>query len=137
MTIKQAMEKAIVNFKLEKIESPVLKARMLMQHTLQKPREYLVIYDNKPLTKEQEQKYLEGIKKIQKGIPIEHITHQKEFMKLNFYVDENVLIPRQDTEILVEEAIKLTNQTRNHWSNFRFMHRKWSNSYFASKVYCK
>lgn len=137
MTIKQAMEKAIVNFKLEKIESPVLKARMLMQHTLQKPREYLVIYDNKPLTKEQEQKYLAGIKTIQKGIPIEHITHQKEFMKLNFYVDENVLIPRQDTEILVEEVIKLTNQTRNLWSNFRFMHRKWSNSYFASKVYCK
>ena len=137
MTIKQAMEKAIVNFKLEKIESPVLKARMLMQHTLQKPREYLVIYDNKPLTKEQEQKYLEGIKTIQKGIPIEHITHQKEFMKLNFYVDENVLIPRQDTEILVEEVIKLTKQIRNLWSNFGFMYRKWSNSYFTSKVYCK
>lgn len=38
-------------------------------------------------------------------MPLQYITHQKEFMKLNFYVDENVLIPRADTEILVEEVI--------------------------------
>ena len=47
------------------------------------------------------------IKILKKGIPIEHITHQKEFMKLIFFVDKNVLIPRQDTEILVEEVIKI------------------------------
>lgn len=108
MTIKQAMEKAIVKFKLEKIESPNLKARMLMQYILQKPREYLIIHDDKLLTEKQEQSYEKGIKLIQNGTPIEHITHQKEFMKLNFYVDENVLIPRSDTEILVEEVIEIT-----------------------------
>ena len=40
-------------------------------------------------------------------MPLQHITHTQEFMKMDFYVDENVLIPRPDTEILVEETIKI------------------------------
>ena len=86
MTIKQAIEKAIVNFKLEKIESPNLKARMLMQYVLKKPREYIMVYDNKALTPNQEKEYIKYMTYIQNGIPIEHITHQREFMKLNFYL---------------------------------------------------
>ena len=66
-----------------------------------------LINDNKELTKKEEQEYLKYIQMVKNGEPIEHITHQKEFMKLNFYVDKNVLIPRQDTEILVEEIIKI------------------------------
>ena len=49
---------------------------------------------------------------LKSGVPIEHITHQKEFMKLNFFVDNNVLIPRQDTEILVEEVIKIAKKIK-------------------------
>ena len=55
----------------------------------------------------QEVNYFKAIKKLCQGIPIQHITHRQEFMKMTFYVDENVLIPRQDTEILVEEVIKI------------------------------
>ncbi len=44
---------------------------------------------------------------------LEHITHQREFMKLNFYINENVLIPRQDTEILVEEVINIAKRIKN------------------------
>lgn len=121
MTIKQAMEKAIVNFKLEKIESPILKARMLMQYVLKKPREYIIVYDNKILTPNQEKEYIKYMTYIQNGIPIEHITHQREFMKLNFYVDENVLIPRPDTEILVEEVIKLASKPRINNKNAKFV----------------
>jgi release factor glutamine methyltransferase len=44
---------------------------------------------------------------MREGMPLEHITHQREFMKLNFFVNENVLIPRQDTEVLVEEVIQI------------------------------
>ena len=47
------------------------------------------------------------------GVPLEHITHQREFMKLNFYINENVLIPRQDTEILVEEVINIAKRIKN------------------------
>ena len=70
------------------------------------------MYDNQKLTDKEEQEYLKYIELLTQGEPIEHITHQKEFMKLNFYVDENVLIPRQDTEVLVEEVMKIAKKIR-------------------------
>ena len=112
MTIKQALIKGVTLLKLEKISTPKLKARMLLQYVLKKPRQYLIVYDNQKLTEKEEQDYLRYIELLVQGEPIEHITHQKEFMKLNFYVDENVLIPRQDTEILVEEVIKIAKKIK-------------------------
>lgn len=107
MNIKQAIEKGAINLKVSNTESPKIKARMLMQFILNVPRQYIIVNDMKELTQSQEKEYFESIQKLTKNIPIEHITNQKEFMKLNFFVDENVLIPRQDTEILVEEVIKI------------------------------
>ncbi len=56
------------------------------------------------------------LKKLENGIPIQYIINNQEFMGLNFYVDENVLIPQPDTEILVEEVIKYCNELRNNES---------------------
>ena len=112
MTIKQALIKGVTILKLEKISTPKLKARLLLQYVLKKPRQYLIVYDNQKLTEKEEQDYLTYIELLAQGEPIEHITHQKEFMKLNFYVDENVLIPRQDTEVLVEEVMKIAKKIR-------------------------
>ena len=84
MTIKQAIDKGTVLLKGKNIDTPKMKARLLIQFILNKSRQYIMVYDNKEISKEQEQKYLQAIEKIIKGIPIEHITHQKEFMKLNF-----------------------------------------------------
>ena len=108
MTIREALRKAVYKLKDAKIEKPILKARILLQYTLKKPRKYLIIYDQKKLSKNQEEKYQENIEKLIKGIPLQHITHSQEFMKMDFYVNEDVLIPRPDTEILVEEVIKIT-----------------------------
>ena len=55
MTIKQAMIKGVTLLKLEKITSPKLKARLLLQYVLKKPRQYLIVYDNQKLTQMQEQ----------------------------------------------------------------------------------
>lgn len=112
MTIKQALIKGVTILKLEKITTPKLKARLLLQYVLKKSRQYLIVYDNQKLTEIQEQEYFKYIELLKQGKPIEHIIHQKEFMKLNFYVDENVLIPRQDTEILVEEVIKIAKKIK-------------------------
>lgn len=113
MKIKEAIDKGAIALKVENIESPKLKARMLMQFILNKPRQYIIVNDMQELSKGLEQEYFEGIAKLRQNIPIEHITHQKEFMKLNFFVNENVLIPRQDTEILVEEVIKIAKKTNS------------------------
>lgn len=112
MTIQEAIRRAIIELKDENIEFPKLKSRLLMQFILNKPRQYVIVHDSEHLTLIEERKFFEAVAKVREGNPLEHITHQKEFMKLNFYVNENVLIPRQDTEILVEEVIKISQKTK-------------------------
>ena len=107
MQIKEAMRKGMIKLKTNDVKEPSLKARLLMQYILNRPREYILVHDDKQLTLRQNVDYFKLIKKLIEGVPLQHITHQQEFMKLMFYVDENVLIPRSDTEILVEEVIKL------------------------------
>ena len=111
MLIKEAIRKGMISLKTNNIQEPNLKSRLLMQYILNKPRQYLLIHDNEELTNKQEKAYLENIEKMIKGVPLQHITHSQEFMKMNFYVNENVLIPRPDTEILVEEVINIAKKT--------------------------
>lgn len=113
MLIKDAIRKGMITLKTNNIEEPNLKSRLLMQYILNKSRQYLLTHDNEELTKTQEKAYFENIEKISKGIPLQHITHSQEFMKMNFYVNEDVLIPRPDTEILVEEVINICKKKRN------------------------
>ena len=107
MTIKQAITKGMIMLKSNNVESPKLKARLLLQYVLDKPRQYIIVYDNKEIDKQQQWQYFVNIEKLTKGIPLQHITHRQEFMKMDFFFYENVLIPRPDTEILVEEVIKI------------------------------
>ena len=107
MTIKQTLAKGTIMLKSSNIESPKLKARLLLQYILKKPRQYLIVYDNQEVDKKAQWEYFVNIEKLTKGVPLQHITHTQEFMKMDFYVDENVLIPRPDTEILVEEVINI------------------------------
>ena len=107
MTIREAISKASLQFKTKNIEAPKLKARLLMQFILKQTRQYIIVYDEKNLTLKQEKSYFEKVEKIIQGIPLQHITHQQEFMKMNFYVSKDVLIPRPDTEVLVEEVIQI------------------------------
>ncbi|MCI8410959.1 MAG: peptide chain release factor N(5)-glutamine methyltransferase [Clostridia bacterium] len=107
MTIRETLRRGMIELKSNNINEPKLKARLIMQYILNKPRQYLLVNDDITLTLRQEVNYFKLIKKLIKGIPLQHITHQQEFMKMNFYVNEDVLIPRQDTEILVEEVIAI------------------------------
>ncbi len=89
------------------IEDAPLIARILLANILKVSKEKLVIDYDKEISKQAEDKFLSGIEKISNGYPLEYITNHKEFMKMDFFVNESVLIPRADTEILVEEVIKL------------------------------
>ena len=107
MLISDAIKKGTLKLKNNNIEFPRLKARLLMQFILNKSLQYIIANDMKELNLEEEKEYFLSINKLKQGNPLEYITHQREFMKFNFFVDENVLIPRQDTEILVEEVIDI------------------------------
>ena len=107
MTIREALTKGMIILKNNNVETPKLKARLLLQYILKKPRQYLIVYDNKEIDKKEQWEYFVNIEKLTNGVPLQHITHTQEFMKMDFFVNENVLIPRPDTEILVEEVIKI------------------------------
>ncbi len=108
MTIRQALDKSVALMKSSQIESPKMKSRLLMQYVLKCTRQHLIVYDNKQISKEQEKTFFEYVAKMKRGTPLQHITHTQEFMKLSFFVNEDVLIPRHDTECLVEEVIAIS-----------------------------
>ena len=110
MTIKELLNKGIDILKNNNIEDASLVAKIVLAHLLEVDKAYLLIHDNVEVNVKIEKEYLQRIDRIANGEPLQYITHNQEFMKLDFYVDENVLIPREDTEILVEEVLKLTNK---------------------------
>lgn len=79
-------------------------ARLLLAHAMNIVSSELIKYDT--CTEGDYYRYIQYINRRIAGEPFAYITGEKEFMKLTFLVNKNVLIPREDTEILVLEAIK-------------------------------
>ncbi|MDD2971106.1 MAG: peptide chain release factor N(5)-glutamine methyltransferase [Lachnospiraceae bacterium] len=88
------------------IEEASLDARLLLEHICHSERNDLLAHGDREVTEEQRTAYLALIEKRSSHIPLQHLTGVQEFMGLEFKVNEHVLIPRQDTETLVEEAMK-------------------------------
>ena len=105
MNIKQALKYGIELLKENNIDEPILKTRIILSGILNKTKEYLMVYELEELDEKLIKIFRENISKLCKHIPIQYITNKQEFMGIEFYVDENVLIPQPDTEILVEEVI--------------------------------
>jgi release factor glutamine methyltransferase len=113
MTIKELLNQGIIMLKNEGIEYPKNKARAILEYTLKKSREYLIIYDTNTITPKQRDEYIANIKRLIQGEPLQYITGLQEFMKLKFLVTKDVLIPQPDTEILVEEVIRIAQDIDN------------------------
>ena len=108
MKIQELLEIGIEKLKEQKIEEPILKSRILLAHVLNVSKEKLVLQYENTVEKAKETLYLQKVQELANNKPLQYITNKQEFMKLIFYVDENVLIPRADTETLVEEVVKNT-----------------------------
>lgn len=110
--IKDLLEWTTRYFGDREIAEPRLEAEVLLAHVLQKDRVYLYANYEAPVNITERESYRAFIKRRIGGEPIAYITGNKEFMSLNFKVSPNVLIPRPDTEILVETAIAMARQER-------------------------
>ncbi len=88
-------------------ESAQLDCEVLLQHCLNKNRTYLYTWPEKTLNQDQWQRFCQMIIKRKTGIPVAHIIGEREFWSLPFIVNDTTLIPRPDTEILVETALNL------------------------------
>ena len=92
------------------IPEPDLDAWYLLEYVTGVSRAAYYAAPDRELTGTQQGQYEACLKRRSRRIPLQHITGEQEFMGLNFYVNEHVLIPRQDTEILVEQALDLLNR---------------------------
>lgn len=106
MKIKEVIELGKQVLIRNNIDDASLVARELLAHVLEQNKQYLVIHSDDELEEEYRSKFVNCINQIVSGKPLQYITNKQEFMGLNFFVDENVLIPQPDTEVLVEETIK-------------------------------
>ena len=110
MNIKEIRKIAIENLIKSNIEDSNTKISILLQYLLSMSKTEIMLHENMELDETQKEEIFKRVEEIIAGKPIQYITHHQEFMGLDFYVDENVLIPQPDTEILVEETIHMINR---------------------------
>ncbi len=113
MQIHQALKWAAKELGDKKIFSAFLDAEVLLSKVIRKDKAFLYSHPEYKLSKNQESKFRKYILRRAKREPIAYIIQQKEFYGLDFYVNKNVLIPRPETEILVEEALNVFMILRN------------------------
>lgn len=114
MTLKEALKKGIGILKDSGIETPAADAGVLLCHAVGCDRIHLHAYGDDAIDEASFERYFKFISKRSEGMPVQYITGHCEFMSLDFDVGPEVLIPRQDTEILVETVISFCRKTGKH-----------------------
>lgn len=106
MNLRQACSYGTEQLTQACVPDASIDARYLLEWAANVTLTDYLMHPEQLLTEGQERKYLEAIEKRSSRIPLQHITGEQEFMGLTFRVTPDVLVPRQDTELLVEEGLK-------------------------------
>lgn len=104
-TISSLLNWTVNYFKSKNIQSARLDAEVLLSHVLRQERIYLYVHFDEPMEQDELNKFREYVKKRAQHVPIAYIIGEREFMGLPFKVTKDTLIPRPDTEILVENVL--------------------------------
>ena len=107
MNIESAIDLASKEFKKRKIKAPLLDSEILMSKVLSKSREYIMLNLNMGLNENNYRHFNRLVEERLKGKPIAYLTGVKSFWKYEFDVNENVLIPRPETELIIGEILKI------------------------------
>src|SRR4051812_10437292 len=107
MQLRPALNSAIETLEQHDISSPRMNAEMLLMFVLDCNRAYLYAHPERELTDDELQRYHEAIAERSRGVPAQYIVGHQEFWGLDFIVSPAVLIPRPETEHLVETAIEI------------------------------
>lgn len=113
VSIWHAMKWAEETLKEHQRPNAPIDAKLLMLYVMGYNETQLLLNRQQGMPANKMATYEEVILKRATGIPLQHITHEQEFMGLSFYVNQNVLIPRQDTESLIERILEKSHQ--NQW----------------------
>ncbi len=107
MNIDQAIKEASIYLKKNRIETAFLDCEILMSKVLNKSRKFVIMNPNEEINSEDYKNFKELISNRTKNKPIAYITGEKSFWKYDFNVNDKVLIPRPDSEIIIENVLKI------------------------------
>jgi len=113
MNIQTAVQKAQLFLKKKNIKSPVLDSQILMSEAIKKEKEFIIFNFDKEISNKNLEYFNKLILQRARGEPIAYLVKKKYFWKYQFSVNRDVLIPRPDTEVLIEEVLKLTKNKDN------------------------
>lgn len=105
MQVNKILKDAIKELLKHSVASAALDAEVLLSFVIGKPREFILAHPEILLTRSQKSKFDKLVKRRSRLEPVAYLTHNKEFFGLDFFVDKNVLIPRPETELLVEKVL--------------------------------
>ena len=107
MNIEIAIKKACQELKNNQIGSALLDSELLLSKAIKKDRKFILLNLDKELNQNEQDNFKSLILKRSKGKPLAYLTGTKSFWKYDFKVNEKVLIPRPDTEIMIEQVLKI------------------------------
>ena len=107
MNIDNVIKKACQKLKNNQISSALLDSELLLSKVIKKDRKFILLNLDKELSQNEQDRFEKLIVKRSKGKPLAYLTGTKSFWKHDFKVSEKVLIPRPDTEIIIEQVLKI------------------------------
>ena len=107
MNIEGTLSEGINILKKSKISNPQLDSEILLSNSIKRDKKYIILNPKEPLSSEQSEKFKSLIERRKKGEPVAYLVNKKEFWKEEFFVNRDVLIPRPDTELIIEQVLKI------------------------------
>ena len=107
MNIENTLNNAVRILNKSKIKNSILDSEILLSQAINRDRKYIFLNSKENLKQKYSKNFNNLIVRRRKGEPIAYLINKKEFWKQSFYVDQNVLIPRPDTELIIEQVLKL------------------------------
>ena len=107
MKIDIAIQQANVILKRNSIKSSLLDSEILISKAINKSREYIILNLHKEINKDDYLNFKKLVYERSKGKPLAYLTGKKDFWKYEFEIDQDVLIPRPDTELIIEQVLKI------------------------------
>lgn len=106
MVINQLLKIGLEKLSYREFSNPQLEVRLILAKIMNVDKSFIYAFGDKEVTEEVSNEFFKLIEKRSSGYPFQYLVGEKEFMGLDFYVEEGVLVPRPDTEILVEYILE-------------------------------
>ena len=107
MNIEKVLNQGINILKASNIPNPHLDSEILLSESINKDKKYIILNAKEVLNSKQLENFNSFINRRKNGEPIAYLINKKEFWKDEFYVNNSVLIPRPDTELIIDEVLKI------------------------------